>query len=267
MRYYLVVSLAVLLLLPAAARADGDPASDVLYFTDVFTSFQETNKPLIAKLQQATDVARAQGRPIKVAAIWNEFDLGAVPQLFNKPTTYARFLASELSGILTGPLVIAMPSGFGVYVKEEDKIPGLQRVLSHVPVHAGTVDELTKTATAGVNALRDSLTPKTGDQRAPTTRALATSAKLGKKAKLRFRVSDNSGKARALVRVYGTRFALYANLGMPMRTVGARGSVQSVGWRVPRTLVPGKYRFCVLATDKAGNASKTSCAKLLLKKP
>ena len=267
MRYYLVVSLAVLLLLPAAARADGDPASDVLYFTDVFTSYEETNKPLIAKLQQATDVARAQGRPIKVAAIWNEFDLGAVPQLLNKPTTYARFLASELSGILTGPLVIAMPSGFGVYVKEEDKIPGLQRVLSHVPVRAGTVDELTQTATAGVNALRDSLTPKTGDHRAPTARALATSAKLGKKTKLRFRVSDNSGKARALVRVYGTQFALYASLTMPLRTVGARGSVRSVGWRVPRTLIPGKYRFCVLATDKAGNASKTSCAKLLLKKP
>jgi hypothetical protein len=28
----------------------------------------------------------------------------------------------------------------------------------------------------------------------------------------------------------------------------------------------GKYRFCVLATDKAGNASKTSCAKLVVKK-
>jgi hypothetical protein len=118
-----------------------------------------------------------------------------------------------------------------------------------------------------VNALRDSLTAKTGDQRAPTTRALATSAKLGKKTKLRFRVSDNSGKARALVRVYGTRFALYASLTMPFRTVGARGSIKSVGWRVPRTLIPGKYRFCVLATDKAGNASKTSCATLLLKKP
>ena len=72
--------------------------------------------------------------------------------------------------------------------------------------------------------------------------------------------------ARVLVRVYGPRYALFASLTMPLQTVGARGSVQSVGWRVPRTLVPGKYRFCVLATDKAGNASKTSCAKLVLKK-
>ena len=265
MRYYLV-ALVALLLLPAVARADGDPASDVLYFADYFVSYDETSRPLIADLQHATDVARAQGKPIKVAVIWTQTDMGAVPSLYNKPRTYAKFLAAELAGVLTGPLVIVMPAGFGVYVKEEDKIPELQQVLSQVPVHAGTVHELTETATAGVNKLRQSLTQPSGDKRAPTARALAMSAKLGKKAKLRFRVSDNSGKARALVRVYGPRYALFASLTMPLRTVGARGSVQSVGWRVPRTLVPGKYRFCVLATDKAGNASKTSCAKLVLKK-
>ena len=53
---------------------------------------------------------------------------------------------------------------------------------------------------------------------------------------------------------------------MPLRTVGARGSVQSVGWRVPRTLVPGKYRFCVLATDKAGQREQDELREALLKK-
>ena len=53
---------------------------------------------------------------------------------------------------------------------------------------------------------------------------------------------------------------------MPLRKVGTRGSVQSVSWRVPRAMGAGTFRFCVLATDKAGNASKTSCAKLVLKK-
>jgi len=75
--------------------ADGDPASDVLYFADYFVSYEETSKPVISKLQHATDVARAQGRPIKVAAIWTKYDMGAVPQLFNKPVTYAKFLAAE----------------------------------------------------------------------------------------------------------------------------------------------------------------------------
>jgi hypothetical protein len=266
MRYYVVAALVALLLLPAVARADGDPASDVLYFTDVFTSFEETSKPLIKSLQDETAIARAQGRPIKVAVIWNKYDLGAVPQLFNKPQTYAKFLAAELAGVLTGPLVIAMPAGFGVYVKEEDKIPSLEKVLAQVPVHADTVDELTQTATAGVHKLRLSLTRPSGDKKAPTARALAMSAKLGKKAKLRFRVSDDSGKARALVRVYGAQYALYASLTMPLRKVGKRGSLQAVSWLVPRAVGAGKFRFCVLATDQAGNASKTSCAKLLLKK-
>jgi hypothetical protein len=265
MRYY-VVALLALALLPSVARADGDPASDVLYFADYFVSYELTNREVIKNLQHATDVARAQGRPIKVAVIWNKFDLGAVPLLFNKPQTYAQFLAAELAGVLTGPLVIAMPAGFGVYVKEEDKIPELQRVLSRVSFHAETVDELTETATKGVNAVRQSLTPPSGDKRAPTARAIAMSAKLGKKTKLRFRVSDNSGKARALVRVYGQQYALFAVLTMPLRKVGPRGSLQSVSWRVPPTLGAGKFRFCVLATDKAGNASKTSCARLLLKK-
>jgi hypothetical protein len=262
MRYVAAFVLALVFL--PVARADGDPASDILYFTDVFTSFEETSKPLIAKLQHETDVARAQGRPIKVAVIWKQTDLGAVPQLFNKPDTYAKFLAAELSGILTGPLLIVMPAGFGVYAKQgEDK---LKKVLANVPVHAQTVDELTQTATVAVKKLRLSLVPPSGDGRAPSVRAIAMSAKLGKKAKLSFRISDNSGKARALVRVYGTQYALFANLAMPLRQVGKRGSVQSVSWRVPRTLGTGRFRFCVLATDKGGNASKTSCAKLVLKK-
>jgi hypothetical protein len=75
---------------------------------------------------------------------------------------------------------------------------------------------------------------------------------------------DNSGKARALVRVYGTKYAYYASLSMPLRKVGMRGSIQSVTWRVPVSLGAGKFRLCVLAADQAGNASKTSCATLLL---
>jgi len=266
-RPYLVVLLAIALFLPAAARADGDPASDVLYFWDVFTSYEETNREVISKLLHATDAARAAGTPIKVAVIWNQYDLGAVPQLFNKPKTYAKFLAAELVGVLTGPLVIAMPAGFGVYVKEEDRIPSLEKLLAQVDFDASSVDELTQSATAGVNRLRSSLAHPSGDARAPKARAFPLTAKLGKKAKLRFRVSDNSGKARALVRVYGSQYALYATLTMPLRKVGARGSVQSVSWRVPRAMGAGKFRFCVLATDTAGNASKTSCAKLVLRKP
>ena len=264
MRLYLVVLLAAGLLLPAAARADGDPASDVLYFSDVFTSYQETNRDVITKLIHATDVARSAGTPIKVAVIWNPFDLGAVPQLFNKPKTYAKFLAAELRGVLTGPLLIVMPAGFGLYIKHT-KLKKATRVLAKVPFHAKTVEQLTETATFAVHRLRMSFARPSGDGRAPRVRAIAMSTRLGKKAKLRFRVADNSRKVRALVRVYGAQYALFASLAMPLRRVGAHGSVVSVSWRVPVTLGVGTLQFCVLATDRAGNASKTSCAKLLLK--
>jgi hypothetical protein len=265
---HLALLLAALTLLPGVALADGDPASDVLYFTDVFVSFEETSKPLIAKLEHETEVARAQARPIKVAVIWAKTDMGAVPLLYNKPDTYARFLAAELQGILTGPLLIVMPSGFGLSIKHA-KQKAATKALASVPFHAETVDELTQTATAAVRKLRLALAPPSGDARAPKVHALALSARLAKKAKLRFRVSDNSGKVRALVRVYGTKYAyyaLFASLTMPLRNVGARGSVQSVTWRVPPTLGTGKFRFCVLATDRAGNASKTSCAALILRR-
>jgi hypothetical protein len=261
---YLAILLVALVFLPVA-RADGDPASDVLYFTDVFTSFEETSKPVIAKLEHETTVARAQARPIKVAVIWATTDMGAVPQLYNKPQTYAKFLAAELGDILTGPLVIAMPAGFGLYIKH-GKQQAASQVLAKVPFHARTVDELTETATLGVKRLRLSLARPNGDKRAPKARAIGMTAKLGRKAKLAFRISDNSGKARALVRVYGAQYALFASLAMPLRKVGKRGSLQHVTWRVPVTLGAGTFQFCVLATDRGGNASKTSCAKLLLRK-
>jgi hypothetical protein len=255
------------LCLPASARADGDPASDYLLVRDVFYPFQTAINPEARRgLDAAVRSAAAHGFKIRVALIAHDYDLGAVPQLFNKPKTYAKFLAAELQGVLTGPLVIAMPAGFGVYVKEEDRIPSLEKLLAQVDFDASTVDELTETATAGVNKLRSSLGHPSGDARAPKAHALPLTAKLGAKAKLRFRVSDNSGKARALVRVYGSQYALYATLTMPLRKVGARGSLQAVSWRVPRAMGAGKFRFCVLATDRAGNASKTSCAKLVLKK-
>ena len=211
MRSYLVVLVATALLLPAAARADGDPASDVLYFTDVFTSFSETNKTLISKLMDATDVARAAGTPIKVAVIWNQYDLGAVPQLFNKPKTYAKFLAAELEGILTGPLVIAMPAGFGVYVRGgQDPVPREGARAGRLPREdGGRADP--DSDRGREQAARLARASERGF-RAPKARAFPPSAKLGKKAKLRFRVSDNSAKARALVRVYGSQFTLYATL-------------------------------------------------------
>ena len=46
--------------------------------------------------------------------IGNKTDLGAVPQLWAKPQTYARFLGSELRFIYKDTLLVVMPQGFGI---------------------------------------------------------------------------------------------------------------------------------------------------------
>jgi hypothetical protein len=246
-----------------AAHADGDPASDVLYFQDVFMPFTSPAKTVGDKLTRATATARARKHPIKVAVIWQSTDMGSVPTLFNKPGTYARFLGIELGDILTGPLVVAMPAGFGLY-QRSGSTAAAKRLLRSVPFHAKSVDQLTATAAAGVKKLTSVLAPVRGDAKPPRTRALATTGKLGTKVQLPFRISDNSGRARALVRVYGMQYALFATLSMPLKHVGAPGSLQHVAWRVPVTVGVGKFEFCVLALDKNGNSSPTSCARLTI---
>lgn len=114
----LALALAALLLSAAAARADGDPASDWLYTQKVFIPI---DKPPAQKQQnelQAT-VAGAwkQGFKIKVAVIGSAYDLGAVPSLWRKPRTYARFLGAELTFLYRQRLLIVMPNGFGFYWK------------------------------------------------------------------------------------------------------------------------------------------------------
>jgi hypothetical protein len=113
-----VLVLAVLLAAVAAgtARADGDPASDYLYTQKVFLPFdvkarQSVQHELITTVEGAT----AKGYKIRVAIIGSAYDLGAVPSLWKKPTTYARFLGAELAFVYKQRLLIVMPNGFGFY--------------------------------------------------------------------------------------------------------------------------------------------------------
>lgn len=98
------------------ARADGDPASDVLYSTRVFYSW---DKPPSASAQQRLNgvvaAATRAGYPIRVALIASPGDLGAVTALWGKPRQYARFLGTELTLAYEGSLVVVMPSGLGYY--------------------------------------------------------------------------------------------------------------------------------------------------------
>jgi hypothetical protein len=110
------LGLMLALLLAPRALADGDPASDILappearVYMTLAASSPDLEKQLATTTQQITDA----GLPIKVAVIGNRTDLGAVPQLWAKPQTYARFLGSELRFIYKDTLLVVMPQGFGI---------------------------------------------------------------------------------------------------------------------------------------------------------
>ena len=104
------------LVLAPQALADGDPASDILApaETRVYMTLAAPNSSLEKKLAGTTQQVTDAGLPIKVAVIGNKTDLGAVPQLWAKPQTYARFLGSELRFIYKDTLLVVMPKGFGI---------------------------------------------------------------------------------------------------------------------------------------------------------
>src|SRR3954471_751322 len=119
-RRIVLLALCVLLLAPAAARADGVPASDFLLQQDAYYPYAPKTSPNLRKaLDGLLKRTREAGYPMKVAMIETAADLGSYPQLFNDPQRYANLLAQELSTITHGNkqedqlhLLVAFPSGF-----------------------------------------------------------------------------------------------------------------------------------------------------------
>jgi hypothetical protein len=112
--------LAVVLLVgaawPAGARADGDPASDVLASQAVFLPQDGgLSQEQEARLAAVVSAARRAGYPVRVAIVASPTDLGSITELWRQPENYARFLGQELSLVYRGTLLVVMPDGFGFY--------------------------------------------------------------------------------------------------------------------------------------------------------
>lgn len=113
--------------------------------------------------------------------------------------------------------------------------------------------DLPKSATAAFAKL---------DLTAPAARALTSSGRRGRTARLRYRVSDDSGSARVSVTVYRGRRAL-ARIRRSHASANRNVLFYYVSWRVPRRLAKRPLRFCVAATDSSGNkTARQSCAVL-----
>jgi hypothetical protein len=100
---------------PAAALADGDPASDVLVTQPLFLpSDAGVSTQVEAQLTALLSSAQSHGAPIRVAVIASATDLGSVTELWSQPQNYASFLGEELSLVYRGELLVVMPGGYGV---------------------------------------------------------------------------------------------------------------------------------------------------------
>lgn len=255
------LALAALAAFTPAAHADGDPASDVLYFQDVYLPYAKPSAEAAAKLTSTVAAANKAGFRIKVAVIQAEQDLGSVPSLFNRQDLYARFLGAELKTFYTQRLLIVMPAGFGVYDGGKP-VDAEKAALAGVAIASPSPDDLTAAATTAVEKLRQAIGGgKRKDSAAPTVRALPSTGAKGKAAKLRYTVYDASGKSREIVRVYGPAFLLFTSISTRVAKAKPKRT-SSVTWTVPTDLTVKSLRFCVLAQDPTGNQSKTSCAAL-----
>jgi hypothetical protein len=109
-----VVALAVALV-PAAAHADGDPASDVLVTQPAFIPwYAGVSTARAAQLSSLLQTASREGFPVRVALIASASDLGSVTALWKRPVAYAEFLGQELSLVYPGRVLVLMPDGVGL---------------------------------------------------------------------------------------------------------------------------------------------------------
>jgi hypothetical protein len=96
------------------ARADGDPASDVLSSQAVFVPQDAgLSSGQLAALGATVAAARRDGYDVRVAVIASASDLGSVSALWHRPASYARFLGQELGLVARGALLVVMPDGYG----------------------------------------------------------------------------------------------------------------------------------------------------------
>jgi cytochrome oxidase Cu insertion factor (SCO1/SenC/PrrC family) len=102
--------------LAPAARADGDPGSDVLVYQSLFIAADaNVSIPQQVQLGDLLSAADKAGFPIRVAIISQPDDLGAITALWRRPAAYANFLGTELSLAYAQRLLILMPNGFGFH--------------------------------------------------------------------------------------------------------------------------------------------------------
>jgi len=130
----LALACALALVCAPAARADGDPASDVLAKQTVFYGSEldlqsKAAAQLPALLKEAK---RKQGHETRVAILTVPEDLGEVQDLWGDQINYGALLGSEVAYVYRGRLLVVMPTGYAMFHIGHSTVPE-QRVLDKLP--------------------------------------------------------------------------------------------------------------------------------------
>ena len=119
-----------------AARADGDPGSDVLVYQDLFTGSAGLSVPQQLQFSALLKAAARAGFPVRVAIIASPSDLGAVTSLWRNPRAYAKFLGLELSLAYKQRLLVVMPNGLGFSWPKHSTAPAYE-LLRRISIGSG----------------------------------------------------------------------------------------------------------------------------------
>jgi len=251
---------ALALVVAGSAAADGDPASDVLLSTDVFTPYPPPSTKAVNALTDAVHAASANGDHLKVAVIGSKNDLGSVPSLFDQPRKYARFLGAELSFFYKGPLLVVMPNGYG-FANNGRVVAKADAALAKLTVDDKSGDGLTVAAAHAVPVLKRLRVLAYRDTSPPRVSPLPAAAAAGRPVTLRYQAWDDSGQARVEIRIQNAHKVVLAKFHVPLRPV-VQGRWYSVDWVVPKTAVHKTLQFCARAFDAAGNRGALTCGKI-----
>ena len=164
-----------------SARANGDPASDVLPFSTVYFSIKNPQSAASGRdLVKITQITAKKKHPIRVAVIAMPSDLGLIQSMWRRPQMYAHFLGAELFQFARykGTTLIAMPNGYGVYGPLAGKgRPALARLPKPGTSDLDKLGEDAATATRRVSAANgDVLPPPSSSSSGTPTWAIAAAA-------------------------------------------------------------------------------------------
>ena len=244
----------------SSSFADGDPASDVLFGSDVYLPYPPPSKTTGQALRNAIASAYTRGYRLKVAVIATETDLGAIPSLFGKPTEYARFLGVELSMFYIGPLLIVMPAGYGIYDGGRSTAAE-EAVLSKLTVDASTKDSLVASGTKAAQRLVSARALHSKDILPPYLYTQPLTATPGKQTRLLYRVADDSHRSRETIRVQTAAGKTLKVVKTPMHDA-YWNRLRGAKWTLAASLVQPGLRFCMASEDAARNASKAFCDRI-----